>query len=461
MIKRVLRLVDRENMEQARSRNTISHGLLQFPGFASVKVAFLAGIGVTVFTLANRDLNAAPTQPNIVLFFVDDLGWTDWQYDASALNPTGSHVYETPNMLRLAQSGVVLNQAYSASPVCSSTRSSLMTGKTTARTNFTYLAGGSGGSSNTSATLQSPVSTPAIPASEVTLPESLSSIAGGYQTGFIGKWHAGEGPSAHGYGYNIAGGSSGCPCGDSFFAGPDGGWSNMPGILPGSGYAADAYLSDVLAEFAEDYIDQRAGSINPFFLTFAPYLVHVPLEAPAPLVSKYNARIAELTSQSVDLHGHDNATYAAMVEKVDEALGRVLDRLDDPDGNGDKSDSIRDNTIVMLASDNGGLSVSELGYPRATSVEPLREGKGSLYEGGIRTPLITSWTGNADVIQGTTSNAQRFELRHLSNASGNDRLSAERRGATQRKYGWCQFCFRAGRGRTQPWLSVLAYASPQ
>jgi arylsulfatase A-like enzyme len=348
---------------------------------------------------------ASASQPNVVLFFVDDLGWTDWQHDA-ALNPTGSPVYETPNMLRLAQSGVVFSQGYSASPVCSSSRASLLTGKTTARTNYTYLAGGNGGSSNTSPTLMSPVSTAALPASEITLAESLGSLAGGYQTGFIGKWHVGAGPTSHGFGYNIAGGNSGCPCGDGFFAGADGGWSNMPGILPGSGYPADAYLSDVLAGFAENYIQQRAASNNPFFLTFAPYLVHVPLEAPAPLVGKYTSKIANLTSQSIDLHGHDNATYAAMIEKVDEALGRVLDRLDDPDGNGDLSDSIRENTIILLASDNGGLTVSELGFPRATSVVPLREGKGSLFEGGIRSPLIASWMGNASIEQGSTSDAR-------------------------------------------------------
>ncbi len=281
-----------------------------------------------------------------------------------------------------------------------------MTGKTTARTNYTYLAGGSGGSSNTSATLQSPISTSAIPSTEITLAESLGSSAGGYHTGYVGKWHAGSLPTSHGYDYNIAGGSSGCPCGDGFFAGADGGWSNMPGITPGSGYPTDAYLSDVLAGFAEGYVQQRAASGNPFFLTFAPYLVHVPLQAPAPLVSKYQTKIASLTSQSVDLRGHNNATYAAMVEKMDEALGRVLDRLEDPDGNGDLSDSILDNTIVLLGSDNGGLNIGELGYPRATSVAPLREGKGSIYEGGIRTPFIASWTGNSNITQGTARDAR-------------------------------------------------------
>ena len=95
-----------------------------------------------------------------------------------------------------------------------------------------------------------------------------------------------------------------------------------------------------------------------------------------------------------------------MVEKMDEALGRILDRLEDPNGDGDTSDSIRDNTIIMLAADNGGLTVSELGDPVPTNNGPLREGKGTVYEGGIRTPMITSWTGNANITQGATSNAR-------------------------------------------------------
>lgn len=355
----------------------------------------------------NDQLRAAE-QPNVVLFFADDLGWSDWQHDAT-LNPTGSPVYETPNMLRLAQSGMVFNQAYSASPVCSSTRASLMTGKTTARTNFTYLAGGNGGSGNTSATLRSPVSTSAIPGSEITLPESLGSAAGGYHTGFIGKWHAGAGPTSHGYDYNIAGGGAGCPCspvGDGFFAGADGRWNGMPGINTVGSYPADAYLTDVLSDFAEDYIEQRAAQPDPFFLTMSTYQVHVPLDAPQAVIDKYTAKIADLNSQGVDLEGHANPVYAAMIEKMDESLGRILDRLEDPNGDGDMSDSIRDNTIVMLAADNGGLTVSELGDPAPTRNGPLREGKGTVYEGGIRTPMITSWTGNASIAQGTTSNAR-------------------------------------------------------
>lgn len=346
----------------------------------------------------------ATDKPNVLLFFVDDLGWTDWQHHPT-LNPNGSPVYLTPNLLRLAQEGMVFDNAYASSPVCSPTRASLLTGQTPARHDFTDH---SGGGSNTSATLRSPVFTRSVAGSDTTVAESLGSAAGGYDTGFIGKWHAGGGPTSHGFDFNVAGGGAGCPCDGEggFFAGPDGRFGNMPGLnVPGS-FPADAYLTDVLSDVAESYISTKAADPDPFFLMMAPYQVHVPLQAPADTISKYQTRIQTLTGQGVDLRGHDNAVYAAMVEEMDTALGRALDRLDDPNGDGDPSDSIRDDTIVVFASDNGGLNVSELGYPPATENAPLRDGKGSLYEAGIRTTFITSWTGNQNIAQGVTTDAR-------------------------------------------------------
>lgn len=362
-----------------------------------IPLLLLAGIAVA-FPASATD------KPNVLVFFTDDLGWTDWQHDAM-LNPTGSPVYETPNMLRLASEGKVFNNAYASSPVCSPTRASLLTGQTPARHDFTDH---SGGGSNTSTTLRSPVFTRSVAGSDTTIAESLGSAAGGYDTGFIGKWHAGSTPNANGFDYNIAGGGAGCPCDGEggFFAGPDGRWNGMPGINTPGTYPPDAYLTDVLSGFAEDYIAEKANGPDPFFLMVAPYQVHVPLQAPANTVSKYTAKIAQLANDGVDLRGHDNAIYAAMVEEMDTSLGRALDRLDDPNGDGDTSDSIRDNTLVMFASDNGGLTISELGSAPATENAPLREGKGSLYEGGIRTTFIASWTGNAEIAQGSTTNAR-------------------------------------------------------
>ncbi|MEM8865618.1 MAG: sulfatase-like hydrolase/transferase [Planctomycetota bacterium] len=347
----------------------------------------------------------AADKPNVLVFFADDLGWADWEHDAT-VNPNGSPVYQTPNMLRLAREGLVFNNAYASAPVCSPTRASLMTGQTSARHDFTDH---SGGGANSTPTLSSPSFTRTIQGSATTLAESLGSSAGGYDTGFIGKWHAGGQPTNHGFDYNIAGGGAGCPCNpvsDGFFAGSDGRWSGMPGIDSFGQFPADTYLTDVLSDFAEDYIADKANDPDPFFLMMAPYQVHVPLQAPAATITKYQNRIAQLQSQGVDLQGHDNPIYAAMVEEMDKALGRALDRLDDPNGDGDTSDSIRDNTIVMLASDNGGLTIGELGSAPATENGPLRSGKGSVYEGGIRTTFITSWTGNANIAQNTTTNAR-------------------------------------------------------
>ncbi|MEO0529576.1 MAG: sulfatase-like hydrolase/transferase [Planctomycetota bacterium] len=346
---------------------------------------------------------SAADKPNVLVFFVDDLGWTDWQHDP-VLNPLGSPVYETPNMLRLASEGVNFTNAYSSSPVCSPTRASLLTGQTPARHDFTDH---SGGGSNTSSTLRSPVFTRSVAGSDTTVAEALGSPAGGYDTGFVGKWHAGGSPTSHGFDFNIAGGGAGCPCDGEggFFAGPDGRW-NMPGLSTPGTYPSDAYLTDVLSGFAEDYITQKAADPDPFFLMMAPYQVHVPLQAPADTINKYNLKISQLVGQGVDLRGHDNAIYAAMVEEMDTALGRALDRLDDPNNDGNTADSIRDDTIIVFASDNGGLTVSELGSAPATDNSPLRSGKGSLYAGGIRTTFITSWTGNSQIAQGTSTAAR-------------------------------------------------------
>jgi hypothetical protein len=141
-------------------------------------------------------------------------------------------------------------------------------------------------------------------------------------------------------------------------------------------------------------------------MTFWDYSPHIPLQAPAALVTKYQNKIATLQGQQVELNGHINPTYAAMIEKMDEGLGRLLDRLEDPDGNPGTADSIRDNTIIIFASDNGGVTSRDGQVMIPTGNLPLREGKGSHYEGGIREPLLVSWTGNTNIDQGAQSTAR-------------------------------------------------------
>ncbi|MEQ8838302.1 MAG: sulfatase-like hydrolase/transferase, partial [Lacipirellulaceae bacterium] len=247
-------------------------------------------------------------------------------------------------------------------------------------------------------------------ASEVTLAEALKT--GGYDTAFFGKWHIGQSgnpgttPLAHGFNSNVGGTASGNPgFAGGFFAGSDGAWAGMPGLDTPGTYPSSKYLSDALAEKASDYItqSQQGGSPAPFFLTMSHYLVHTPLQAPASLVSKYQTKINTLEQQNVDLKGHNNATYAAMVEKMDESLGMLVSRLEDPNADGNTSDSIRDNTIILFTSDHGGLDTSET---FATDNAPLRAGKGSLYEGGTRVPLVVSWTGNSAINSGLASTAR-------------------------------------------------------
>lgn len=342
----------------------------------------------------------ATDKPNVVLFLVDDMGWVDWQRDA-AFNPHGSDFYETPNMLRLAQSSVVFDNAYAASPVCSPTRSAIMTGKNPARTRTTeWITGGK----HKTPGLEEPNWNKNLAASDVTLAEALRS--GGYDTGFFGKWHLGEpgnsasDPLANGFDVNIGGGRPGSPPG-GHFAGSDGGW-NVPGIQ--SGYPADAFLADVLSAKAADYVGEKSGGADPFFMMMSHYAIHTPIQAPQDLIDKYNAKKSLLQGQGVDLQGHTNSTYAGLVEKMDDSLGRILDRLEDPNGDGFTDDSVRDNTMIIFASDNGGL----LG---PTNNRPLREGKGSVYEGGIREPFMVSWTGNSALpnqsgAQGRVDNAR-------------------------------------------------------
>lgn len=371
-------------------------------------LCLFAALGSLLVLLGATDFRgtsaANATAPNVVMILADDVGWTDWQYDA-VYNPTGSVVYETPNLLQLAQQSVIFKNAYAACPVCSPTRASVMTGKTTARTKLTNFVPGN---PNTTATLREPFSWPrSFSPSETTLADSLK--AAGYSTGFFGKWHMGAGgadpgsdPTQYGFDVNVGGNNFGGPeSAGGWFAGADGMWSGIPGLSTPGQYPSDKYLTDVMDEQMSAYIQQHAGS--PFFLADWNFQAHIPLEAPAALVAKYQNKINTLQSQGVNLKGQTNATYAAMIEELDHSVGVTLQRLNDPNGDGNTSDSIRDNTIVIYSSDNGGDWYAD-GNP--TRNLPLREGKGSMYEGGIRVPQMVSWTGNPNMAEGTFTDAR-------------------------------------------------------
>jgi arylsulfatase A-like enzyme len=311
----------------------------------------------------------AADHPNVVLIVADDLGWAD-------PGCYGSKYHKTPHIDRLAAEGMRFTQAYAA-PVCSPTRASIMTGQHPARLGITdWLPGRP---DRPDQKLLRPPLVTGLPADVPTLPGLLKKA--GYTTALIGKWHlGGKGslPTDRGFDINIAGDAAGSPL--SYFApfqAKDG------RVMPGLEIApVGEYLTDRLAAEAEKFLDKHHD--KPFFLYLPHYAVHIPMKAKADLVAKYKPG-------SPGQQG--NPIYAAMTESLDDAVGRVLKKLDDL--------KLSDNTLVIFMSDNGGLCTLEGPNTPPTINTPLREGKGYLYEGGIRVPLIFKWPGVAKA--GTTS----------------------------------------------------------
>ena len=242
---------------------------------------------------------------------------------------------------------VNFTNAYASCPVCSPTRTSILTGKTTARTKLTNFLPGN---FNTSATLKEPPNWVHTLPGPVSQPNFVNVLKNnGYTTGLNGKWHLGTAaPSIYGFDSNVGGSDYGGPAeAGGWFAGPDGRWNNLPGLDTPGQFLPDKYLSDALAEKAGEFIQQHAS--QPFFLFHSDYQTHIPLDAPANLISKYQNKITTLQGQGVDLKGHTNATYAAMVEKMDQSLGAILDRLEDPNLDSNESDSVLNNTIFIFS----------------------------------------------------------------------------------------------------------------
>ncbi len=326
--------------------------------------------------------NPNESPPNIILIVTDDLGWSD-------LGSYGNEFHETPNLDAFAKESLRFTNAYAAAPVCTPTRASLMTGKYPARLQMTVWSENARGEHGITKDqkLVPASSVPDLPLSEITIAEALKER--GYNTAHIGKWHLGESmfyPENQGYDINIAGGSWGCPA--TFFypyRGPFGGSIRYIPDLERSGVGnrflttreKDEYLTDRLTDETIQIISDGVAAGSPFFISLNYYSVHTPIEAPENIVNYYKEKAAQTGSKR-------NPAYAAMVHVVDQNVGKILRKL--------KELKIEDNTLVVFTSDHGAFINKHRGVKVADNT-PLRSGKGSLYEGGLRVPLIVRYPG--------------------------------------------------------------------
>ena len=299
-----------------------------------------------LFSCAKKDFG----HPNIVLIVADDLGWKDVGF-------MGSSYYETPHLDRLAGEGMVFSRAYAAAANCAPSRACLMTGMYSTAHGI-YTVGSSERGNPRTRRIIPITNTNTLHDSFFTLAEALKQA--GYTTVNIGKWHLGSDPCTQGMDYNVGGSIWGHP--KSYFA---------PYSQPDLQAPEGEYLTDRLTQEALGFMRQHQD--HPFFLYLPYYAVHTPIQAKAALEQKYANKGAEACQ--------NNASYAGMIDNLDSCIGSLMNELDKL--------GLSENTLVVFTSDNGGIR-------EISCQDPLRAGKGSYYEGGIRVPLIFRWPGKID-----------------------------------------------------------------
>lgn len=310
-------------------------------------------------------------QPNVLFILADDLGWSD-----TTLYGT-TKLYQTPHLERLAARGMTFTRAYSASPLCSPTRSAILTGLSPARTGITtpnchepavVLAAMTGKSAPPSKKSIAPIPPTRLKTDYPTLTKTLKKA--GYATGHFGKWHLGPEPYSpleHGFDVDVP---------------------HHPGPGPAGSYVAPwkypdfqekspgEHIEDRMADEAVAWMEQNRE--RPFFLNYWMFSVHAPFDAKEALIEKYRSRVDPTDAQH-------SPTYAAMIESMDDAVGTLLDALDRL--------GIAEKTIVIFTSDNGGNMYNEIDGTTPTSNRPLRGGKATMFEGGVRVPGVIVWPG--------------------------------------------------------------------
>jgi len=335
--------------------------------------------------MQESDKIKAMQKPNIIFILIDDMGWRD-------LTCYGSSFYETPNIDRLAREGMLFTNAYAACPVCSPTRGSILTGKYPATLGITDWIDIKGNIHPCKGRLIDVPYIKYLPLEEKTIASALKE--GGYTTWHVGKWHLGDRPyypENHGFDVNIGGGYWGHPWNGYFSP------YQMETLEDGP---EGEYLTDRITDEAIKLIKNNKD--KPFFLNLWHYAVHTPIQAKQEDIERFERKAKEMGLDKVEaiVEGEyfptehkkhlrvqrriiqSDPVYAAMVYNLDWNIGRLLNALEES--------GQADNTIVIFTSDNGGLATSE-GSPTCNA--PLSEGKGWMYEGGVREPLIIKWPG--------------------------------------------------------------------